>query len=85
MTTIAFRQFSANFPTQIASTFYFLPTPIPAQQKIKRACNPAHGFSADTRETLELPSINAGSRASDNSKLAIAAVSALIWKFVFLL
>ena len=45
---VAFRQFGANFPTQIASTFYFSPTQQQPPQKIKRACNPPRGFTADT-------------------------------------
>lgn len=44
---MASRQFKANLPAQIASTFYFYQPHMQTPQKIKRTCNPPHGFSTD--------------------------------------
>ena len=55
------------------------------QKKIKRACNPSHGFGEDKVQDIPILCNDQRGRASYNSMLAIAAGSALIWKFVFLL
>jgi hypothetical protein len=71
---VAFRQFGANFPTQIASTFYFSQPHMQSPQKIKRACNPTHGFSADIVQDITVLCHDSRRRASYNStykKLAV--------------
>ena len=64
---VAFRQFGANFPPQIASTFYFSQPHMPSPQKIKRACNPSHGFSADIVQNILPLCTDMKGRASYNS------------------
>ena len=81
----AFRQFCATFPTQIASTFYFSPPHIATPKKIKRACNPPHRVCSDLQEFVTIKCFDHSNRAACNSMQAIAAGSALIWKFVILL
>ena len=72
----ASRQFRANSATQITSTFYFFPTAkCNRYKKIKRACNPTHGFSADKVLNLTVICYDMGRRASDNSTFAIGGVS----------
>jgi hypothetical protein len=64
--TVTSRQFSANFATPFASTFYFSQPHMPSPQKIKRACNPPHGFSDDNMHNMTVLCINSGRRASAN-------------------
>ena len=66
---IAFRQFSATFPAPFVSTFNFAPLQC-KPTKIKRASKAPRGFRADTRATLEVPSINARVLAAYNSTFA---------------
>ena len=68
---VAFRQISANFPAQIASTFYFSPPHIPTPKKIKRACNPTHGFRPDIVQDKSVFHHDPRERASYNSTFAI--------------
>ena len=72
---IAFRQFSANFPAQIASTFYFSPPHIPPPKKIKRACNPPHGFRPDSVQVTTVFHHNPRRRAACNSTYPKGGVS----------
>ena len=72
---VAFRQFGANFPTQIASTFYFSQPRIQPPQKIKRACNPTHGFSADIVHDITVLYHDPRRRASYNSTYPKGGVS----------
>jgi len=79
---VSFRQFRANLPTQITSTFYFLPTPSAILQKIKRAYNPTHGFVADTVRNLTVLCHDMRRRASDNSTFATGGVTCFYDTFV---
>jgi len=79
---VAFRQFSATFPTQIASTFYFSPQHIPTPKKIKRACNPPHGFRPDSVQDMTVFHHDPRRRASANSTFAIGGVSCSADSFV---
>ncbi len=79
---MSFRQFRHNLPTQITSTFYFLPTPSAILQKIKRAYNPTHGFVADTVRNLTVLCHDMRRRASDNSTFAIGGVTCFYDTFV---
>lgn len=64
---LTFRQFNAKFPAQIASTFYFSQPHMPSPQKIKRACNPSHGLSADIVQNITPLCIDQRRRASYNT------------------
>ena len=79
---VAFRQFGANFPTQIASTFYFSQPHMPSPQKIKRACNPSHGFSADIVQDISALCHDPRRRASYNSTYPKGGVSCSADTFV---
>ena len=68
---IAFRQFSATFPTQIASTFYFSQPYMQPPKKIKRACNPTHGFRPDNVQDMTIFHNDPRVRAACNSTFAI--------------
>jgi hypothetical protein len=85
MMTAAFQQHRANFPAQITSTFYFLPTLIASQQKIKRACNPTHGFRAEKLHNFAVLLIRTEERASDNTGFALGGFLVQICKFAILL
>jgi hypothetical protein len=79
---IAFRQFSANFPTQIASTLYFSLTHIPTLKKIKRPCNPPHGFCPVNVQDISILHRDQRRWASDNTGLAKVAVKCFADTFV---
>ena len=79
---VAFRQFGANFPPQIASTFYFSQPHMPSPQKIKRACNPSHGFSADIVQNITPLCTDMKRRASYNSTYPKGGVSCSADSFV---
>jgi hypothetical protein len=64
---IAFRQFSATFPSLIASSFYFSPPHIPIPKKIKRACNPPHWFRSDSVQDTTVFHHDPRRRAACNS------------------
>jgi hypothetical protein len=82
---IAFRQFSATFPTQIASTFYFSQPYMQPPKKIKRACNPTHGFRPDNVQDVTILHNDPRVRAACNTGFALGGFLVQICKFAILL
>jgi len=79
---LTFRQFNAKFPAQIASTFYFSLPRMQTPQKIKRACNPTHGLSADIVQNISVQYNDLRKRASYNSTYPKGGVSCSADTFV---